>query len=145
MTVERMDHVGVVVEDLEAAKVFFVELGLEVQGEWQAEDAMVDRIVGLEGVKADCAMMQTPDGHGRLELVKFRAPAGPEGDGHAPSNAPGLRHLTFEVDDLDDTLDRLRRHGAKLVGEVESYGGVYRLCYIRGPEGMIVELAERTG
>jgi catechol 2,3-dioxygenase-like lactoylglutathione lyase family enzyme len=92
MTVERMDHVGVVVEDLEAAKAFFVELGLEVQGEWQAEDAMVDRIVGLEGVKADCAMMQTPDGHGRLELVKFRAPAGPEGDGHAPSNAPGLRH-----------------------------------------------------
>jgi catechol 2,3-dioxygenase-like lactoylglutathione lyase family enzyme len=145
MTVERMDHVGVVVEDLEAAKAFFVELGLEVQGEWVAEDERVDRIIGLEGVHADCAMMQTPAGQGRLELVKFRAPASPDGDRHAPSNAPGLRHLTFEVDDLDATLAGLRPHGAELVGEVESYGGAYRLCYVRGPEGIIVELAERIG
>jgi catechol 2,3-dioxygenase-like lactoylglutathione lyase family enzyme len=134
-----------VIDDLEAAKAFFVELGLELQGEWSAQDDSVDRIIGLEGVQADCAMMQTLDGHGRLELVKFRAPAGPEGDRRAPSNAPGLRHLTFEVDDLDDTLARLRPHGARLVGEVESYGGVYRLCYVRGPEGIIVELAEKLG
>jgi catechol 2,3-dioxygenase-like lactoylglutathione lyase family enzyme len=145
MTVERMDHVGVVVDDLEVAKAFFVELGLEVQGEWRAEGDSVDRIVGLEGIQADCAMLQTPDGHGRLELVKFRAPTAPDGDSRAPANAPGLRHLTFEVDDLDATLARLRAHGAELVGEVESYGGVYRLCYVRGPEGIIVELAERIG
>jgi len=145
MTVERMDHVGVVVDDLAAAKAFFVELGLEVQGEWPAEADWIDRVVGLEGVRADCAMLQTPDGHARLELVKFHAPSGPDGDPHAPSNAPGLRHLTFEVDDLDATLDRLRPHGAELVGEVERYENVYRLCYIRGPEGIIVELAERIG
>jgi catechol 2,3-dioxygenase-like lactoylglutathione lyase family enzyme len=145
MTVERMDHVGVVVEDLAAAKAFFVELGLEVQGEWEAEGDWVGRVVGLEGVRADCAMLQTPDGHSRLELVQFNAPAGPDGDPHAPSNAPGLRHLTFEVDDLDATLSRLRPHGAELVGDVEQYENIYRLCYIRGPEGIIVELAERIG
>jgi catechol 2,3-dioxygenase-like lactoylglutathione lyase family enzyme len=145
MTVERMDHVGVVVEDLAAAKAFFVELGLEVQGEWEAEGDWVGRVVGLEGVRADCAMLQTPDGHSRLELVQFNAPAGPAGDPHAPSNAPGLRHLTFEVDDLDATLSRLRPHGAELVGDVEQYENIYRLCYIRGPEGIIVELAERIG
>jgi catechol 2,3-dioxygenase-like lactoylglutathione lyase family enzyme len=145
MTVERMDHVGVVVDDLEAAKAFFVELGLEVQAEWSAEDDRVDRIIGLQGVQVDAAMMQTPDGHGRLELVKFNAPPSPDGDGHAPANAPGLRHLTFEVDDLDAVLAGLQAHGAELVGEVERYGDVYRLCYIRGPEGIIVELAERIG
>jgi catechol 2,3-dioxygenase-like lactoylglutathione lyase family enzyme len=144
MTVERMDHVGIVVDDLEAAKAFLVELGLEVQGEWRAEGDWVGRVVGLEGVEADCAMMQTPDGHGRLELVKFRAPPGPDGDPDAPSNAPGLRHLTFEVDDLDATLAGLRPHGAELVGDVERYEDVYRLCYVRGPEGIIVELAERV-
>jgi catechol 2,3-dioxygenase-like lactoylglutathione lyase family enzyme len=145
MTVERMDHVGVVVDDLEAAKAFFVELGLEVQAEWSAEDDRVDRIIGLQGVQVDAAMMQTPDGHGRLELVMFIAPPSPDGDGHAPANAPGLRHLTFEVDDLDAVLAGLQAHGAELVGEVERYGDVYRLCYIRGPEGIIVELAERIG
>jgi catechol 2,3-dioxygenase-like lactoylglutathione lyase family enzyme len=145
MTVERMDHVGIVVEDLAAAKAFFVELGLEVQGEWEAEDDAVDRIVGLEGVRAQCAMVQTPDGHAKLELVQFDSPSGPDGDRQAPANAPGIRHLTFEVDDLDAVLDGLGAHGAELVGEVESYGDTYRLCYIRGPEGIIVELAERAG
>jgi catechol 2,3-dioxygenase-like lactoylglutathione lyase family enzyme len=145
MTIQRMDHVGVVVDDMEAAKAFFVELGLTLKGEWTAEGAWVDRVVGLEGVRADCAMVETPDGHAQLELVKFHAPAGPAGDLHAPSNALGLRHITFEVDDLDAVLARIPEHGAELVGEVERYENVYRLCYIRGPAGIIVELGERIG
>jgi catechol 2,3-dioxygenase-like lactoylglutathione lyase family enzyme len=145
MTIQRMDHVGIVVDDLADATAFFVELGLELQGEWSAEGGWVDRIVGLEGVRTDCAMMATPDGHGRLELIKFRAPPGPGGDRHAPANTPGIRHLTFEVDDLDDVVARVRARGAELVGELERYGDIYRLCYVRGPEGIIVELAERIG
>jgi catechol 2,3-dioxygenase-like lactoylglutathione lyase family enzyme len=145
MTVQRMDHVGVVVDDLAAAKAFFLELGLELQGEASVEGDLVDSIVGLEGVRSEFAMMQTPDGHARLELTKFHAPPGPGGDRHAPANTPGIRHLTFAVDDLDAVLARLRAHGAELVGGIESYGGSYRLCYVRGPEGIIVELAERIG
>jgi catechol 2,3-dioxygenase-like lactoylglutathione lyase family enzyme len=145
MTIQRMDHVGIVVDDLADATAFFVELGLELQAEWSAEGGPVDRIVGLEGVRTDCAMMATPDGHGRLELVRFRAPSGPGGDRHAPANTPGIRHLSFEVDDLDDVVGRVRARGAELVGEVERYGDIYRLCYVRGPEGIIVELAERIG
>jgi len=133
-----MDHVGVVVEDLAAAIDFFVELGLELQGEWSAEGGWVDRVIGLEGVRADCAMLQTPDGHARIELSKFHSPPAEGGDGHAPSNAPGIRHLTFAVDDLDAAVD-----GLELVGEVENYEDVYKLCYVRGPEGIIVELAEK--
>jgi catechol 2,3-dioxygenase-like lactoylglutathione lyase family enzyme len=140
-----MDHVGVVVDDLAAATTFFVELGLERQGEGTVEGGSADRVVGLEGVRSELAMMQTPDGHGRVELVKFHAPSGPSGDRNAPANAPGIRHLTFAVDDLDAVLARLRAHGAELVGEVEDYEDIYRLCYIRGPEGIIVELAERIG
>jgi catechol 2,3-dioxygenase-like lactoylglutathione lyase family enzyme len=145
MTVQRMDHVGVVVDDLAAAKAFFLELGLELQGEASVEGDLVDSIVGLEGVRSEFAMMQTPDGHARLELTKFHAPPGPGGDRHAPANTPGIRHLTFAVDDLDAVLARLRAHGAELVGEVERAGNSYRLCYVRGPEGIIVELAERIG
>jgi catechol 2,3-dioxygenase-like lactoylglutathione lyase family enzyme len=145
MTIERMDHVGIVVEDLEAATAFFVELGLELQGEGSVEGDWVDRVVGLEGVRAEIAMMETPDGHGRVELAKFHAPSGPGGDRQAPPNTPGIRHLTFAVDDLDAVLAGVRAHGAELVGEVERYGDIYRLCYIRGPEGIIVELAERIG
>ncbi|MCA1702575.1 MAG: VOC family protein [Actinobacteria bacterium] len=145
MTVQRMEHVGIVVDDLAAATAFFVELGLELQGEWPAEGDWVDRIVGLEGVRVDAAMMETQDGHGRLELVKFHAPPGPGGDRHAPANTPGLRHLAFAVDDLDGVLAGLRAHGGELVGEVERYGDIYRLCYVRGPEGIIVELAEQIG
>ncbi len=144
MTIQRMDHVGIVVDDLAAATAFFVELGLELQGEGSVEGGWVDRIVGLEGVRSELAMMETPDGHSRLELVKFHAPPGPGGDRHAPANAPGLRHITFAVDDLDAVLAGVRAHGAELVGEVESGGG-YRLCYVRGPEGIIVELAEKIG
>jgi len=145
MTIQRMDHVGVVVDDLDAAKAFFVELGLEVQGAASVEDDLVDRIVGLEGVRSEIAMMQTPDGNGRLELTKFHAPSGPAPDREAPANTPGLRHITFAVADLDDTLARIRAHGAELVGGVEAFGGSYRLCYVRGPEGIIVELAEQIG
>jgi catechol 2,3-dioxygenase-like lactoylglutathione lyase family enzyme len=138
-----MDHVGIVVDDLAAARAFFVELGLELQGEGSVEGGWVDRIVGLEGVRAELAMMETPDGHGRLDLVKFHAPPGPDGDRHAPANTPGIRHLTFAVDDVDAVVAGLRAHGAELVGEVERYEDSYRLCYIRGPEGIIVELAEQ--
>ena len=140
-----MDHVGIVVDDLAAAKAFFLELGLLLQGEWSVEDRWVDRVVGLEGVRADNAMMETPDGHGRLELIKFHAPSGARGDPNAPANTPGIRHLTFAVDDVDAAVARVRAHGGELVGEVENYEDVFRLCYVRGPEGIIVELAERIG
>jgi catechol 2,3-dioxygenase-like lactoylglutathione lyase family enzyme len=145
MTIQRMDHVGVVVDDLAAATAFFAELGFRVQGEGSVEGAWVDRIVGLEGVQVDLAMVETPDGHGRLELIKFHAPSGPDGDRHAPANTPGIRHLAFEVDDVDAAIAGVRTHGAELVGEVERYEDIYRLCYVRGPEGIIVELAEKIG
>ena len=145
MTIQRMEHVGIVVDDLAAATEFFVELGLEVQGEMAVEGRSVDRIVGLEGVRTDVAMMQTPDGHGRLELTKFHSPSGPGGDRHAPANTPGLRHITFAVDDIEAAVASLRARGAELVGEVERAGNSYLLCYVRGPEGIIVELAERIG
>jgi catechol 2,3-dioxygenase-like lactoylglutathione lyase family enzyme len=145
MTIQRMDHVGIVVDDLAAATAFFVELGLELQGESPVQGGWVDRVVGLEGVRAEIAMLQTPDGHGRVELAKFHAPSGQSGDSSAPANTPGIRHITFAVDDIDDVLARLQARGAELVGEVERYENIYRLCYIRGPEGIIVELAERIG
>ena len=145
MTIQRMDHVGIVVDDLAAATAFFVELGLELQGEGPAEGDSVDRVVGLEGVRAEIAMLVTADGHGRIELAKFHAPAGPDGDRHAPANTPGIRHVTFEVDDIDAAVAGLQARGAELVGEVERYEDSYRLCYVRGPEGIIVELAERIG
>jgi catechol 2,3-dioxygenase-like lactoylglutathione lyase family enzyme len=140
-----MDHVGIVVDDLAAATAFFVELGLELQGEGSVEGGWVDRVVGLEGVRAEMAMMETPDGHGRVELAKFHGPSGPGGDRQAPANAPGIRHVTFAVDDIDATVAGLRAQGAELVGEVERYKDIYRLCYVRGPEGIIVELAEKIG
>jgi catechol 2,3-dioxygenase-like lactoylglutathione lyase family enzyme len=145
MTIQRMDHVGIVVEDLAAATAFFVELGLELQGEGRVEGGWVDRVVGLEGVRAEIAMLQTPDGHARVELAKFHAPSGPDGDRHAPPNAPGIRHLAFAVDDIDAVVAGLRARGTELVGEVERYEDIYRFCYVRGPEGIIVELAQRIG
>jgi len=138
-----MDHVGVVVDDLAAATEFFVKLGLVVRGEWSVEGGWVDRIVGLEGVRSDVVMMETPDGNGRLELSKFHSPWNPGGDRHPAANAPGIRHVSFVVDDVDAAVAGLRARGAELVGDVVSYDNVYRLCYVRGPEGIIVELAER--
>jgi len=145
MTIQRMEHVGIVVDDLAAATAFFGELGLELQGERPVEGGWVDRVVGLEGVRAEIAMMETPDGHGRLELTKFHAPSGRGGDRHAPANTLGIRHVAFSVDDVDAVLASLRARGAELVGEVERYEDSYRLCYVRGPEGIIIELAERIG
>lgn len=145
MTVQRMHHVGIVVDDLEAATAFFVELGLERQGGGSVGGSWVDRVVGLEGVRAEMAMMETPDGHSRVELVEFLAPTGSGGEGEEPANALGIRHVTFEVDDLDGVLARLKAHGSELVGEVERYEDIYRVCYIRGPAGIIVELGEPLG
>jgi catechol 2,3-dioxygenase-like lactoylglutathione lyase family enzyme len=143
-TIQRMDHVGVVVDDLEAATAFFVELGMELEGEAPVEGRWVDRVVGLDDVRVDIAMMRTPDGHGRLELTKFHTPtavaAEPE---NAPANTLGIRRITFAVEDIEDVLARLHTHGAELVGELEQYEDSYRLCYVRGPEGIILALAEQ--
>ncbi len=145
MTLQRMDHVGIVVDDLAAATEFFTELGLELQGERPVEGRWVDRVVGLEGVRAEIAMMQTPDGNGRVELAKFHSPSNQGDNRHAPANTPGIRHISFAVEDIDAVVAGLRAHGAELVGELERYEDSYRLCYVRGPEGIIIELAERIG
>jgi catechol 2,3-dioxygenase-like lactoylglutathione lyase family enzyme len=143
MTIKRMDHVSVVVDDLEAAKAFFAELGMELEGEAPIEGRSVDRVNGLHGVRVDIAMMRTPDGNGRLELTKFHTPtavaAEPE---NALGNTLGLRSIMFAVDDIDAALAGLRTHGAELIGEVVQYEDSYRLCYVRGPAGIIVALAE---
>jgi catechol 2,3-dioxygenase-like lactoylglutathione lyase family enzyme len=145
MTIQRMDHVGIVVDDLADAVAFFTTLGLELQGEAPVEGDWVDRIVGLEGVRAQIAMLRTPDGHGRLELTKFHTPSTEGGYERAPANALGIRHVAFAVEDIDAVLARLRARGAELVGELGRYEDSYRLCYIRGPEGIIVELAQQIG
>jgi catechol 2,3-dioxygenase-like lactoylglutathione lyase family enzyme len=143
MTIQQMEHVGIVIDDLAAATEFFVELGLELQGEGTVEGRWVDRVVGLDGVRAEIAMLQTPDGYGRLELTKFHAPTSQDHNRHAPANTPGIRHLAFAVEDIDAAVAALRARGAGLVGELEWYENSYRLCYVRGPEGIIVELAEQ--
>lgn len=143
MTIKRMDHVTVVVEDLPAAIAFFTELGMELVGETSVEGAWVDRLCGLPGCKADIAMVRMPDGHGQLELTKYRNPALVDlQPAIAPPNALGLRQVMFEVDDLAGTIARLRAHGAELIGEVVRYEDFYELCYLRGPAGIIVALAE---
>jgi catechol 2,3-dioxygenase-like lactoylglutathione lyase family enzyme len=143
VTIQALHHMSVVVDDLEAAKVFFVELGMELEGEAPIEGPWVDRVNALDGVRVDIAMMRTPDGHGRLELTKFHAPAAvsPQPE-NALGNTLGLRSIMFTVDDIDATVAGLQAHGAQLVGEVEQYEDVYRLCYLRGPAGIIVALAE---
>ena len=142
----RLDHVSVVVDDLEAAKAFFAELGMELEGEATNEGPWVDRIIGLEGVRCDLAMMRPPDGHGGIELAKFHTPsavrAEPE---NPPTNTLGIRRIMFAVEDLDDVVDRLRGHGAELVGEIAQYEDVYRLCFVRGPAGIMLGLAEQVG
>ena len=143
MAIKKMDHVSVVVDDLAAAISFFTELGLNIEGKAAIEGDWVDRINGLEGVQVDIVMMRTPDGHGRLELTKFRNPelVGME-PAVAPPNALGLRSVMFAVESVDDTVARMRAHGAELLGEVAQYEDQYRLCYMRGPAGIIVSLAE---
>jgi catechol 2,3-dioxygenase-like lactoylglutathione lyase family enzyme len=138
-----MDHVSVVVDDLPAAIAFFTTLGMELEGQRPVEGRWVDRLCALEGVEVDIAMMRTPDGHGGVELTKFRNPkvVGVEPKMASP-NTLGLRQIMFEVEDIDDTVERLRVHGAELVGEMAQYEDKYRLCYLRGPAGIIVALAE---
>jgi catechol 2,3-dioxygenase-like lactoylglutathione lyase family enzyme len=143
MTIQRMDNVGIVVDDLKAAIAFFVELGLELEVEMAVEGRWVDRVVGLDGVRNDIAMMRTPDGHGRLELMKFHTPTAVSVEPNAPVNTLGIRRIMFAVEDIDEVLARLRAHGAELVGELEQYDDSYRLCYVRGPEGIIIALAEQ--
>ncbi len=140
-----MDHVGIVVDDLADAVAFFVELGLELDGEASVEGEWVDRVVGLDGVRTRIAMLRTPDGRGRVELAEFETPKADGGRENAPANAPGIRHITFAVEDIDGVVARLRARGAELVGELGRYEDSYRLCYVRGPAGIIVELAERIG
>jgi catechol 2,3-dioxygenase-like lactoylglutathione lyase family enzyme len=146
MTLLRMDNVLIVVEELEAAKAFFAELGMELEGQTQVEGPSVDKTVGLSGVRADIAMMRAQDGPGRVELTKFHTPpavrAEPE---NAPANALGIRRIMFTVDDIDDMVARLRGHGAELLDEIAQYEDIYRLCFVRGPEGIIIGLAEQIG
>jgi catechol 2,3-dioxygenase-like lactoylglutathione lyase family enzyme len=145
MTVQRLEHIGIVVDDLAAATAFFVALGLELEGEASVEGPSVDRVNGLEGVRAEIVMLRTPDGDSRVELARYRSPAYAGDDAPAPANAPGIRHILFAVDDIEASLAALRAHGGELVGELESYEDSYRLCYVRGPAGIIVELAEKLG
>ncbi len=144
MTLQRMDNVLIVVDDLEAAKAFFVELGMQLEGETTVKGRWVEQVVGLENVRAEIAMLRTPDGHGRVELTKFHTPAAVRTEPKsAPANALGIRRIMFAVDDIEDVLARLRAHGAELVGDVAQYEDMYRLCFIRGPEGIIIGLAEQ--
>jgi catechol 2,3-dioxygenase-like lactoylglutathione lyase family enzyme len=144
MAIQRMDHVSIVVDDLEAAKAFFVELGMELEGESPVEGPAVDRLNGLDNVRVDIAMMRTPDGHGKVELTKFHTPpAIGGGSDNAQPNVLGLRSVMFAVEGIDDVVARLRSHGAELVGEIAQYEDIYRLCYVRGPAGVIVALAEQ--
>ena len=139
-----MDNVLIVVDDLEAATAFFVEIGMELEGEAPVEGLWVDRVVRLDDVRQHVAMLRTPDGHGRLELTKFHNPTAVTAEPkNAPVNTLGIRRIMFAVDDIEDVLARLRTHGADLVGELEQYEDSYRLCYVRGPEGIIIALAEQ--
>lgn len=144
MTIKRMDNVAIIVDDLKAAIAFFTELGMELEGQQTVEGRWVDEVIGLEGVRADIVMMRTPDGHGRIELSKFHTPAAINAEPkNAPVNTLGIRRIMFAVEAIDDLIARLRRHGAELVGEVAQYEDKYRLCYVRGPEGILIGLAQQ--
>jgi catechol 2,3-dioxygenase-like lactoylglutathione lyase family enzyme len=143
MTLLRMDNVLVVIDDLDAAIAFFLELGMELEGRWSLEGQWAARIVGLDELRTDVAMMRMPDGHGRLELTKFWAPPAVSAEPkNTPVNTLGFHRVMFAVDDIDDVLARLQTHGAELVGELDQYEDVYRLCYVRGPGGIVIGLAE---
>ncbi|TPK88285.1 VOC family protein [Mesorhizobium sp. B2-4-12] len=142
MALRRMDNIGIVVDDLEETIAFFLELGLELEGRATIEGEWSGRVTGLSDQHVEVAMMRTPDGHGRLELSRFLTPPAVADHRNAPVNALGYLRVMFAVDDIDDTLERLRKRGAQLVGEVVQYKDVYRLCYIRGPEGLLIGLAQ---
>jgi catechol 2,3-dioxygenase-like lactoylglutathione lyase family enzyme len=145
MALQRMDNVGIVVDDLPATIEFFQELGLELEGRATIEGDWAGRVTGLRDMRVEIAMMRTPDGHSRLEISKFLTPPAVADHRNAPVNALGYLRIMFAVDDIDDTLARLRKRGAQLVGEVVQYEEVYRLCYIRGPEGLLIALAQELG
>ena len=146
MTLQRMDNVLIVVEDLEASVAFFVELGMELEGQTVVEGPWADRVVGLDGVRADIAMLRTPDGHGRVALSRFHSPPAVRAEPQdAPSNALGIRRILFAVEDVDDVVERLKAHGAQLIDEIAQYEEAYRLCFVRGPEGILIGLAEQLG
>ncbi|WP_406715278.1 VOC family protein [Streptomyces althioticus] len=146
MAIQRMDNVAVVVDDLEAAVAFFTDFGMEVEGRGEIEGSVPDGMLGLDGVHTAIAMLRTPDGHGKLELTQFHTPAAVAmGPPDPPPHTLGLHRVMFAVDDLDDTIARLRRHGAELIGEVVRYENAYRLCQLRGPSGILVALAEPIG
>ena len=140
--IQRMDNVGIVVDDLAGAIAFFVELGLELEGEATVEGPLVDRVIGLHGVRSDIAMLRTPDGHSRVELSKFHTPAAVGAEPNAPVNRLGMGRIMFAVDDIEAVVAGLRARGSELVGEVVQYEDSYRLCYVRGPEGILLALAE---
>ena len=143
MAIQRMDNVLIVVDDIDAVISFFVELGMELEGKGPVEGRWVERVIGIDDVRQEIAMLRTPDGHGRIELAMFHAPKAIRSEPEdAPANTLGIRRVMFAVDDVDDVIARLRTHGAELVGEVAQYEDVYRLCYVRGPEGIVVGLAE---
>lgn len=143
MSMLRLDHVGVVVHDLDSVADFFLDLGFERQGDAVVEGEVVDGINGLEGVRAEVVMVRTPDGSGQLELVKYHSPVAEEGPRSSPANRPGFRHIALEVQDLHAIVDGLRAKGFDTVGDVQNYGDSYWLCYVRGPEGLIVEFAQQ--
>ena len=145
MAIKRMDNMGIVVDDLDAAVDFFTELGLELEGRGAVEGEWAGRVTGLGDQQVEIVMMRTPDGHSRLELSRFIRPSVIEDHRDAPVNALGYLRVMFAVEDIDDTLKRLRSHGAQLVGDVVRYEDVYRLCYIRGPGGLLIGLAEELG
>ena len=145
MALKRMDNVGIVVDDLEATIAFFRELGLDLEGRAMIEGEWAGRVTGLGDQRVEIAMMRTPDGHGGLELSRFLTPPPVADHRNAPVNALGYLRVMFTVDDIDDTLERLRKRGAQLVGEVVQYEDAYRLCYIRGPEGLLIGLAQELG
>jgi catechol 2,3-dioxygenase-like lactoylglutathione lyase family enzyme len=142
MKINRIDHVGIIVKDLPAAKDFFLELGLELMGEAIVEGEWAERIIGLEGVKAKVAMLQTPDGGTNIELSQFYTPSDEKGLQPSLANTLGIRHIAFAVEDLEAIVSKLKNKGAELVGEIQNYKNAYKLCYVRGPEGIILELAE---
>ena len=146
MTIKIMHHVSVVVDDLAAAVDFFTALGMTIEGQTPVEGPWVDRVNGIKGVKVDIVMMRTPDGHGKLELTRYHTPAAVAAEPrNPPPNTLGLHRVMFAVDDIPDTIARLRAHGAELLGEVAQYENIYLLCYLRGPAGIIVALAEQIG
>ena len=143
MKINRIDHVGIIVNDLSAAKAFFLDFGLETVGEGNVEGEWVDRIIGLQGVKATIVMLRTSDGGTNIELSKFHTPTDENSVSRPLANTPGIRHIAFVVEDVEAIVAKLKKKGTKLVGEIQNYENIYKLCYIRGPEGIILELAEQ--